>query len=121
MNNNLSRISAAIVTLMVSLSAGAVPELFAPGVISTGDDESHPEFSPDGSSLYFGSEREGGVGGSDIWFSRRQGDRYGEPQNVGAPVNSDAMEIEAWIAPDDACPARSYPRIGDGCGLVFRK
>jgi hypothetical protein len=30
-----------------------VPEVFAPGVISTGDFESHPAFTPDGATLYF--------------------------------------------------------------------
>lgn len=29
------------------------PVVFAPGVISTGDDESHPTFTPDGRMLYF--------------------------------------------------------------------
>lgn len=29
------------------------PEIFEPGRISTGDDESHPAFSPDGRELYF--------------------------------------------------------------------
>jgi Tol biopolymer transport system component len=29
------------------------PTIFAPGVISTGDYESHPEFTPDGKTLYF--------------------------------------------------------------------
>jgi len=29
------------------------PELFEPGLLSTGDDESHPVFSPDGTELYF--------------------------------------------------------------------
>jgi len=29
------------------------PRLFAPGTISTGDDESHPAFTPDGRTLYF--------------------------------------------------------------------
>src|SRR5262245_47052215 len=29
------------------------PRLFAEGIISTGDDESHPAFSPDGKTLYF--------------------------------------------------------------------
>src|ERR687888_200446 len=29
------------------------PELFGEGVISTGDDESHPGFTPDGKTLYF--------------------------------------------------------------------
>ena len=28
-------------------------EVFMPGVISTADDESHPTFTPDGSTLYF--------------------------------------------------------------------
>jgi WD40 repeat protein len=31
----------------------SIPRLFAPGVISTGDDESHAEISPDGTTLYF--------------------------------------------------------------------
>ncbi|MTI87526.1 MAG: hypothetical protein FH748_06110 [Balneolaceae bacterium] len=29
------------------------PVIFAPGIISTGDDESHPTFTPDGKTLYF--------------------------------------------------------------------
>ena len=29
------------------------PRLFAPGVVSTGDFESHPAFAPDGRTLYF--------------------------------------------------------------------
>jgi hypothetical protein len=29
------------------------PEVFEPGVISTGDFESHPTFTPDGKTLYF--------------------------------------------------------------------
>ena len=31
----------------------AEPTLFAPGVISTGEFESHPAFTPDGRTLYF--------------------------------------------------------------------
>lgn len=30
-----------------------MPEIFEPGILSTGDDESHPVFSPDGRELYF--------------------------------------------------------------------
>lgn len=32
---------------------GDAPQLVAPGVISTGDDESHPTLAPDGRTLYF--------------------------------------------------------------------
>ena len=31
----------------------ATPLIFAPGTISTGDDESHPAFTPDGATIYF--------------------------------------------------------------------
>ncbi len=31
----------------------SIPRLFAPGLVSTGDDESHATFSPEGTSLYF--------------------------------------------------------------------
>lgn len=40
-------------TLAFAVTAGAAPELLAPGVISTGDSESHATPSPDGRSLYF--------------------------------------------------------------------
>ncbi len=33
--------------------AGAEPRLVVPGLVSTGDDESHPTLSPDGHTLYF--------------------------------------------------------------------
>jgi Tol biopolymer transport system component len=33
--------------------AAPEPAVFAPGVISTGDDESHPAFTPDGGTVYF--------------------------------------------------------------------
>jgi hypothetical protein len=46
--------------------------------------------APDGLSLYISSNRPGGLGGLDIWVSRRSStdDSFGAPENLGAPVNS---------------------------------
>ena len=56
----------------------------------------------DSGTLYFGSEREGGLGRSDIWRSRWLGDRFSAPENLGPAINSDEQEIEPLIAPDES-------------------
>jgi Tol biopolymer transport system component len=67
-----------------------VSELSAPG------DEWFPIIVADG-SIYFGSSRPGGLGGSDIWRAPRRGDGFGPPENLGAPINSPAEEVEAFV------------------------
>jgi len=53
--------------------------------------------SGDGLSLYFDSERSGGYGSSDLWVTRRESlnDQWGEPENLGPPVNSTCDE--SWV------------------------
>ena len=44
--------------------------------------ESQPSLSSNGQQLFFASDRPGGFGGSDIWYSERQADgRLGNPKN----------------------------------------
>ena len=64
---------------------------------NTASFEGCPFISPDGKSFYMASNRAGTLGGLDIWVSTRSSvkDGWGEPKNVGAPVNSSA---------DDFCP-----------------
>jgi len=59
--------------------------------------EGCPIESPDGLSLYIASDRDGGLGGLDIWVAHREtvAAPWGAPVNLGAPINSDA---------DDFCP-----------------
>jgi outer membrane protein OmpA-like peptidoglycan-associated protein len=40
--------------------------------------------------LYFASDRPGGIGGLDIWRSKRIGETWSEPENLGPEINSDA-------------------------------
>jgi len=55
----------------------------------------------DAGVLYFGSERPGGRGLSDLWRARWLGDRFSEPENLGPILNSPEQEIEPLIAPDE--------------------
>lgn len=50
--------------------------------------------SLDGKSLYFGSERPGGFGASDMYVTRRQSPSHawGPPENLGPLVNTEAFE-----------------------------
>jgi hypothetical protein len=54
-----------------------------------------PFISRDGKSFYLASNRAGGLGGIDIWVSRRSSpdQPWGAPANVGEPVNSPANDF----------------------------
>ncbi|HEY9075912.1 MAG TPA: hypothetical protein VIO61_05175 [Anaerolineaceae bacterium] len=56
--------------------------------------------SKDGSMLYFSSDRAGGWGGRDLWVSRKQGEGWGEPVNLGAQVNSSQDENRPFLSAD---------------------
>lgn len=63
--------------------------------------ESLPSISADAKTLYFNSDRKGGMGNLDVWMSRRQPNgRWGEPENLGTPVNTDQDEQAPFIHPD---------------------
>ncbi len=63
--------------------------------------ESQPSISCDGSTLYFASKREGGYGGTDIWYSTRDGDGYwSRPKNLGPRINTPQDEEAPFITND---------------------
>jgi hypothetical protein len=51
-----------------------------------------PAFALDGTGVYFFSDRPGGEGGDDIWFVTLTGNTWGEPVNLGPPVNTPGDE-----------------------------
>jgi len=63
--------------------------------------ESHASLSPDGKTLYFTSNRTGGLGGMDIYKSILS-DRgeWSEPENLGSNINSALNEETPFIAND---------------------
>jgi hypothetical protein len=56
--------------------------------------------SPDGNTLYFSSNREGGIGGFDLYESKFNGEGWTEPVNMGVPVNSSWDEITPYAGSD---------------------
>ena len=54
-----------------------------------------PDLSPDGNHLYFSSDREGGLGGFDLWVSPRGSNgAWGKPVNLGGNLNSAFQEYD---------------------------
>jgi len=52
----------------------------------------HPAISPDGKLLFFVSDKAGGLGGTDIYVSRKQKNRWSRPENLGAQINTNGHE-----------------------------
>lgn len=57
--------------------------------------------SPDGKYLFFtGCNRPEGHGSCDIYVSRREGDHWGAPHNLGAPINTRGWEAQPALSAD---------------------
>ncbi|MCE3227831.1 MAG: outer membrane protein [Bacteroidetes bacterium] len=69
--------------------------------INTESWEGSCSISADGRTLYFASERPGGVGGRDIWMSEKDasGD-WGPAKNLGPKVNTTTDDDAPFIHPD---------------------
>ena len=58
-------------------------------------DEMTPYLASDGVTLYFSSNRPGGVGDNDIWMSKRLDktwQKWSDPVNLGEPINTDGWD-----------------------------
>lgn len=60
--------------------------------------DSQPSLSADGRILFFSSNRNGGFGGNDIWYSYMQNDgTWAEAKNLGGVINTPKDEISPFI------------------------
>lgn len=57
-----------------------------------------PCYSPDGRFLIFASDRPGGLGGSDLYWSERAANGWSEPLNLGAMINTAGNEAYPFVA-----------------------
>ncbi len=69
--------------------------------VNSPGNEWYPTLAADG-TLYFGSDRPGGKGATDIYRSRRVNGKYQEPENLGDAINTEFDEYEPYIAPDQS-------------------
>ena len=79
----------------------------------------HPSLSADGETLYFVSDMPGGLGGTDIWMCRREGDSWGKPTNLGPTVNTKENEMFPSINNDGTLYFSSEGHAGYGALDIF--
>ncbi len=63
--------------------------------------EAQPSLSADGKTLWFVSNRSGGYGGMDIWYSRYQNGKWQYPVNAGNKINTPNNEMSPFIHNDN--------------------
>jgi len=81
----------------------------------------HPSLSKDGKTLYFASDMPGGMGGFDIYKVAINDDgTYGEPENLGATINTKHREQFPFISNLDVLYFASDDHQGYGGLDVFR-
>lgn len=67
--------------------------------INTAGDESSPFIHADNQTLYFASDGWPGIGGVDLYFSRKNTDSgWSSPQNLGYPINTIDHEGSIFVA-----------------------
>ncbi|HZM69267.1 MAG TPA: hypothetical protein VFB95_02740, partial [Candidatus Cryosericum sp.] len=71
------------------------------GPVNSTGSEWLPRLAASG-ALYFGSDRPGGLGRTDLYRARSASGGFEEPENLGPAINSAADEYEACIAPDES-------------------
>lgn len=80
--------------------------------------DSQPSITCDGSMMFFSSNREGGLGGADIWVSyRKLNGTWSEAENLGPIINTPGDEESPFIAPDGLTlyfSSTGHPGMGDG-------
>jgi outer membrane protein OmpA-like peptidoglycan-associated protein len=60
----------------------------------------HPAWSPKDRRLYFISDKPGGIGGTDIYYTEWKGKQWSEPKNMGDAVNTNQDEKFPYVAQD---------------------
>ena len=81
--------------------------------INTKGTEMAPFLHPDGHTLYFSSDTHLGMGGFDLFMSRRGEDgKWQQPVNLGFPINTQGDEINFFVAADGKTAFISSQREG---------
>ena len=78
-----------------------------------------PSLSGDGKTLYFASNRPGGLGGFDIYSCQKRGTMWGEPRNLGAAINTKGDEITPFSDGQNLYFASDY-QTGYGGFDIFK-
>ncbi|MBK6265008.1 PD40 domain-containing protein [Marivirga sp. S37H4] len=83
--------------------------------------ESQPFLSSDGRLLIFSSNRKGGIGKRDLYFSRKQAGAWTPAENLGEPINTFADEISPFLSlSNDTLFFSSNGKVGMGGFDIYK-
>lgn len=68
--------------------------------VNTAGSDITPFLYADNKTLFFSSNGHTGMGGFDLFVSKIAGDKWGEAQNLGYPVNTSYDEVSFFLNPD---------------------
>ncbi|MCB0511531.1 MAG: PD40 domain-containing protein, partial [Bacteroidetes bacterium] len=80
----------------------------------------HPALTADGNSMYFISDMPGGFGGTDIYVTKKEGDSWGIPKNLGEEINTEGMEMFPYVDEEGVLYFASDGQGGLGGLDIFR-
>lgn len=78
----------------------------------------HAVFAENAQKLYFVSDDPAGLGGTDIYVSKRLGDNWTKPENLGAAINTEQNEMFPFVS-DGVIYFASNGHYGLGGRLTF--
>jgi len=77
--------------------------------------------SKDGRRLYFASNRQGGYGDFDLYYSERTNGGWGEPVNLGPGLNTEEREVDLALGPQEKTIILPLPNNGNMDLYISRK
>jgi tetratricopeptide (TPR) repeat protein len=80
----------------------------------------HPALTPDGNTMYFVSDMPGGYGFTDVYVSKKDGESWGTPKNLGPEINTEGREMFPYVDSDGELYFSSDGHGGLGGLDVFR-
>lgn len=93
--------------------------------VNTGYSDKHPSISSDGKTLYFVSDRPGGYGGLDIWYSEKnESNAWSMARNMGDSINTPGNEQSPFIHPDNQTlyfASEGHENLGSGDIFLSRR
>lgn len=79
----------------------------------------HPTLSADGNTLIFSSDMPGGMGGTDLWYTKQVDGKWQDPVNLGKDINTAGEEMFPFLSEDSTLYFASNARPGLGGLDVF--
>lgn len=93
--------------------------------VNTKYSDKHPSISSDGNVLYFASDRPGGYGGLDIYYSvKNKSGTWTNAVNMGESINTPGNEQSPFIHPDNKSlyfASEGHENLGRGDVFIVRR